>query len=115
MVMVLLQPEDTDMGTTGSELRRADLTIYFTESKTIIVRLIIILCATEKESGTIKLQHYALLQFLYFFKIRGKKRELLFLFRYLILVICKTYVLATKCMQGRTRLEHRRSCGSIFL
>ena len=65
MVMVLLQPEDTDMGTTGTELRRADLTIYFTESKTIIVRLIIILCATDKESGTIKLQHYAVTIFIF--------------------------------------------------
>lgn len=65
MVVVLLQPENKDVGTTGIELRVADLTIYFTESKTAIVRLITILCATKKESGTIKLQHYALLQFLY--------------------------------------------------
>ena len=84
MAVVLLQPENTDMGTTGIKLRVADLTIYFTESMTAIIRLITILCATKKESVTIKLQRYALLQFLYL-REEAKKKELLF--RYLILVI----------------------------
>lgn len=57
-----------------------------------IVRIIIIYIPLRKKKGSaaIKLQDNALLQFLFFFKRKGKIEELLFLFGYLILVISET-------------------------